>query len=556
MIFENAKPVWIKGKERILNESLAFACKLGGCERLVITASCRYAAYIDGKFIGFGPARAAHGVFRADRINLGNVREGSVLYIIACGYNTINYQSLNQPAFLQAEVFDGEISERWTGRDFVAREYTEKVRKVSRLSFQRAFSECYAFDGNPTEEYRKPDFSGFSLPDEVVGGRIAERGVSYPRYEERFSVMTENGAFYDGGGKIERNMATKLAALRIYPADELTSNPADTVCRLKYEKIGSGKEGAVKKGEYVLYDFGHAETGFIGTDFEAEEDSLVWFIYDEIDMNPDPDGAADVRFDRNGCVNIIEYKVKKGGYLHRSYEPYTARYVKMIVAEGSVIPRSLKIVSFENPDTDRFSLRCADEMLEKIVRAAVRTFAHNAVDILTDCPSRERAWWLCDSFFSARSEQLFTGYNKVERNFLENFADAPDVKNIPHGMVPMFYPADFIEEAYIPNGAMWYIVELYDAYLRTGDEYIKAGSKKKAEEVIGFFDKYVNEDGNKVDSVTDGAMIMIIEVPYVQGPYSGIENAQDGYGWSDVHIVLSGVGSSMKMKEVKFLKKI
>ena len=35
---------------------------------------------------------------------------------------------------------------------------------------------------------------------------------------------------------------------------------------------------------------------------------------------------------------------------------------------------------------------------------AIRTFAHNAVDLYSDCPSRERAGWLCDSYFSAKTE--------------------------------------------------------------------------------------------------------------------------------------------------------
>ena len=59
--------------------------------------------------------------------------------------------------------------------------------------------------------------------------------------------------------------------------------------------------------------------------------------------------------------------------------------------------------------------------LRAIVEAAKATFAHNAVDLYSDCPSRERAGWLCDSFFTARAEYFLTGESRIEEAFLENF---------------------------------------------------------------------------------------------------------------------------------------
>ncbi len=36
--------------------------------------------------------------------------------------------------------------------------------------------------------------------------------------------------------------------------------------------------------------------------------------------------------------------------------------------------------------------------LKAIYDAAVETFRQNALDVYMDCPTRERAGWLCDSF--------------------------------------------------------------------------------------------------------------------------------------------------------------
>ena len=58
------------------------------------------------------------------------------------------------------------------------------------------------------------------------------------------------------------------------------------------------------------------------------------------------------------------------------------------------------------------------------------TFAQNSFDIFTDCPTRERAGWLCDSFFLGRAEYEFTGTNLIERSFLENYMLPDGFENI------------------------------------------------------------------------------------------------------------------------------
>jgi alpha-L-rhamnosidase len=74
-----------------------------------------------------------------------------------------------------------------------------------------------------------------------------------------------------------------------------------------------------------------------------------------------------------------------------------------------------------------------------------------------DCPTRERAGWLCDSFFTARAEKVFTGENAIEYNFLENFLLPEKFEHLPKGMLPMCYPSDHYDKVFIPNWAMWFV---------------------------------------------------------------------------------------------------
>lgn len=153
------------------------------------------------------------------------------------------------------------------------------------------------------------------------------------------------------------------------------------------------------------------------------------------------------------------------------------------------------MIVYENPDTAAYKYDFGDPDLNRIFRAAINTFAQNAVDVLTDCPSRERAGWLCDSYFSARTEALLTGDNLVEKSFLENYALCHQAPCLPEGMIPMCYPADHFDGIYIPNWSMWYILELRNYFNRTGDKRMREISKEKVLGLVEFFKKYENDYG-------------------------------------------------------------
>ena len=126
-----------------------------------------------------------------------------------------------------------------------------------------------------------------------------------------------------------------------------------------------------------------------------------------------------------------------------------------------------------------------------IIEAAQNTFAQNAVDIFTDCAGRERAGWLCDSYFTGKAERLFTGENKIEKCFLENFILSKE-EALPEGMLPKCFPAQRSKDSFIPNWAMWYVVELNDYFARTQDRDLIDRAKEKVYGVIRYFEAFKN----------------------------------------------------------------
>lgn len=173
-------------------------------------------------------------------------------------------------------------------------------------------------------------------------------------------------------------------------------------------------------------------------------------------------------------------------------------YMNIIPVGGGIVLEKVGIVRIDLDPNEiifhaDFSPDEAD--IEEIYDAAIETFRQNTLDIFMDCPSRERAGWLCDSFFTGRVEKLLTGKNTVEKNFLSNFIMADDFSPLPQGMIPMCYPADHPNGNYIPNWAMWFIAELNDYFERTGDSELVLQAKDRAYGILNALKKFENAEG-------------------------------------------------------------
>ena len=176
-------------------------------------------------------------------------------------------------------------------------------------------------------------------------------------------------------------------------------------------------------------------------------------------------------------------------------EPYTFRYLQVLVTDGDTEIGQIGIREYANKTLAQQESYLQDPELELIYRAAFETFRQNAVDILTDCPGRERAGWLCDSFFTARAEKVITGKTLVEDNFLENFMLAKPSPYLPEGMIQCLFPGDFPNKCYIPTWTFWLILELQEYQQRGGRADIIKNFEPKIEQLFKYFSQKENEDG-------------------------------------------------------------
>jgi alpha-L-rhamnosidase len=83
----------------------------------------------------------------------------------------------------------------------------------------------------------------------------------------------------------------------------------------------------------------------------------------------------------------------------------------------------------------------------------------------------------------------------VAYNFYENYALPDSFAFLPEGMLPMCYPADHYNGNFIPNWAMWFIIQIDDYARRGGEQALVAQLEPRISKLLDYFEKFENEDG-------------------------------------------------------------
>lgn len=474
---------------------------------LSVAASNAFSVIADGKLVFRGPVRSAHGYSHVSEVKFRSVMP-TCLVIEVAYYGINGFAYVDEPPFLACELTaDGKVIA--SAADFEAYRLTDRVQKTPRYSFQRSFSESYIMSCDRGALYRGKHVC-YPQADlaEVKGNTLTPCDVSLPVIvNEPIENAAEHGTLGVNPTPHlyrDRSIVNIGEKLKGYTLDTLESFPPDEVAALAFVPDKTGKYNGKLTDGYALFDCGINRTAFIGLNVSVEKNAVVYVVFDEIlwdDGMSDPafaashpSGALPLSFYRMQCCNIVRYELAAGKYDLLSFEPYTFRYLKVIV-KGSATIDKLYRIPYETPDSDETVFASADGELNAIFEAGKRTFAQNAVDVLTDCPSRERAGWLCDSYFTARAERLLTGRNSVERNLLDCYRLAPASPFLPPEMPAMCYPADHNDGVFIPNWAMFLVLELKDYLARTRDESAIKAYRDKIERLFDYFSRYENEYG-------------------------------------------------------------
>ncbi len=489
--FEKAMPVWAKNREREKNLTLLFSTVVNAKEgELVLAGNSVYQVVINDEFVTFGPARASHGFYKNERVKFASDRNETKIEIRVVGYNVNSYGYIDTPAFLQAEVIvDGKVVAYTAENEggFTAKEYAIKEQRVPRYSFQRPFVEVY----NACNEQTPVELS------KVEDKKILVRDVPSFDFSPVFpvSLIKEGKVTYSEKEKYFTNRAnddTLLDNFKCYRRDEIVYAP-----QIEYGKVDFGKgedtkknptEFTLERDSYIDIDMGKNATGLICADIEFSGKGTLFIAFDEV-YNDDR-----VNPFRYSCLNVVTV-LGEGKFRLITSDVYVARYYRMVAKGASVKVTGFKVIDCGFP-LERVKAKCVGtEKEQKVFDAGVETFRANSSDFFMDCPSRERAGWLCDSFFTGRAERTLTGESIIERSFIMNFLYPEKFDYIDDGVLPMCYPSDNPNHNFIPNWAMWFVLELEEYLQRTNDYELIANAKDRVYGVLNYLKSFENEYG-------------------------------------------------------------
>lgn len=495
-MFLEAKPIWAKGKTNELNTFVVFQGKLDGAVKaeLHIAGTVFYRVYVNGQFLCAGPARTAKGYVREDVITLPESQAEREIVIEAVGYYCKSISTVKQPSGLMAEVHSEGTLLMSLAKDFHIYMPPCKVQKTERYSAQRHFTEIWDYTEKKGELLEKWLVEA-EIIDEVPV--VIDRVAPYPAYHKRSLCSASQKGSYKFKEELpyqKEKYSWKMSEdWGCFPYDEIEHHPfAWAQCLVTCKK--SGEEMlplTLNEGEYALFDFTQTEAGFLRSQLCALQKSEIVLSFCEYFE------GENFEFQNMNAHNVVEYILDENESRQvQSFEPYTFRFVMLAVKKGSVLVESFGMTSYEF-DTSRVQmLNSSNDVLNRIYKAAVRTFAHNAVDLYFDCPSRERAGWLCDSYFTAKTEYALTGKTSVEDAFLENYRLYKNQGELPSGVIPKCYPSDAMEhQAFVPQWTMWYILEVEEYIHVRGNEEKKELFRQSIYDLLAFYRQYENEDG-------------------------------------------------------------
>ena len=442
------KHIWINTEQTI--NKIAFRYKLDKpADRLVLSASAFYTVFFNNKLVSYGPERTANGYSRIREIPITN--KNVEIEVLVYDYGIPSLDKDFGKSFFGCEIFNKEKLVASTN-DFKAFSSTKFDTNTIKYSFQRGFVERFNLRNIHESELSTFEVNGIELL-KGVGDKCCYNKCSFPLVSK---------SVFNSFEKV--NLPNYI-------------DPLDKKFSIKNDFLD-----LIKGYNCKDFELKEEKSGLIKLKIISEvKDVKVFLVFDEYLEN------GKWTYGRSSCNDLITIDLDEFDGEIITSTIYSLKHLRILTNKDIKIIPSLILI--QNDDVPQIK-KTGDLKIDLILNAARNTFMQNAVDIYTDCPSRERAGWLCDGYFTALAENFFTGNNQIEKCFLENFI-LGNFEELDKGMIPMCFPAQ--EKLFIPNWAMWFVLELEQYYLRTNDRSLIDLSYQKIQELLHYFEKFENE---------------------------------------------------------------
>jgi alpha-L-rhamnosidase len=467
---------------------------------LTVTVDGRYQLFVNGRFIGRGPARCDPHHLRTDTYDIsaalhaGENVVGMLVHVY--GVDTSWYQTVRghwQPVFGDGGVYcDGAV-------------HCGATRIALRSDLDWRCLECDAWQ----RDTPRPMWAiGFV---EVHDARRMPLGWSAPGFDDRdwdtVQILASGGGPPEapfGGMRVEpfptllRREIPALAESPLAPARVLavygvTPRPEIAVDeRLYAEPLVEAPAGLVEQPDALLradatetivrttasldaalmLDFGRIHSGHPFIEIEAAGGEVLDLAFCE-GLPGEWDGPLATPRVMKGqppASQACRYVARPGVQRFERFEWGAVRYLQVTVRNA---PQGLKLRHVGStftryPAEPRGAFACSDAMLTTLWAVGRYTLQLCMHDGWEDCPSREQRQWLGDATVEFLAAQAAFGpsVTPLNRQFLQHAAESQR----PDGLTQMFAPGDHHTDAIlIPDWTLQWILNAEQHWWHSGD---------------------------------------------------------------------------------------
>ncbi len=473
--------------------------------QLHITAADRYVLWVNGRYLGRGPARSDPRRKSYDTYDVSShlVAGRNVIAIRAYHYGTPvqsgsgwgshsgNGYTVGERAGLWAQLdinrTDGSVQTIGTDADWVLRPARGWRRDVDDINYLVGYTEIYDAAADPLD-WMEPahDDSGWDHAAELRGADVPwflfERR-EIPFIEERMvypAEVVDSGETIDMGRSGQTDVPELLYSEPHLPltkaiARDLASALEPSESSAELQSVFAHGDGI--RAPYVVVDFGRQLFGFPRLEFDAPEGAILDMTYGQQLLGGRIPAA--LRYGDRTITREGRQTWQVGDYRQFRYLHLTVRS-----RHEPVRLRSIGLNEYRYPAERRGRFECSDEVVTKVWTACADTMDSHIEDTLVCDSYRERVPWSCgDGSHGGQFTYVVWGdLPVVDRYFrmftLSDRGDGNLMMAFPPSFAPTHVNAHFmlqwstrVRENYLYAGRRWILDELYPSVRKQIDWY-------------------------------------------------------------------------------------
>ncbi|MGH9353077.1 MAG: family 78 glycoside hydrolase catalytic domain, partial [Terriglobia bacterium] len=481
-----------------------------------ISADSRYQLYVNGHFVGRGPARFDPTWLYHDEFDLASVlRPGKNVIAVLVHYygeKTGWYLDGGRPGLL----FECSLEGASGGTTLVKTDATWKflrapmwTQDVPRINGALGFTELYDA-AEEVEGWNLPDYDDAQWGEVHVISRVSTANISLMDPYPWDSLAPRD---------IPMLMEKEVAPSQVTFVGEVQNLPAGTVSMLAHQMSQetpgplknctvqnaqsltseAGGEAVVRttplgdadsSSAVLVLDFGHEVTGRQRLELEGVTGGIVDMGVCESLAN------GRVTPTRNG-LHFNRFLMRDGPQRWEAFEWDGFRYLQLTIRN---CPRPIKLrkvtVNFTSyPVGNRGAFESSAAMLNKIWETSRYTVQLCMQDAYIDCPNREQRQWVGDAYVETKVNYSVFGDTKLAAKYLRQIVQSQRTD----GILMMFWPGDAedgdVKLMNIKDFVLHWISTVWEYYRFTGDQEMVRELFPNMVKALGWFEQRVNAQG-------------------------------------------------------------